>query len=94
MSDHPNSGALFANDDRKTDNHPTHSGSLDAVQCPCCGESSDFWLSAWVKTSKAGRKFFSLSVRPKDAPRQAGPLPPAKPEPAKAPDDFDDSIPF
>ena len=24
-----------------------------------------FWLNAWVKTSKAGQKYMSLSIKPK-----------------------------
>lgn len=53
-----NSGALFANDKREKDNHPTHTGSatIDGV---------DYWVSAWVK-EKNGRKYFSMSYKPKE----------------------------
>jgi len=26
----------------------------------------EYWLSAWSKTSKAGKKYLSLSIKPKD----------------------------
>jgi len=76
--DNTNSGALFANDKRKTDKHPTHTGSLNV-------DGREYWLSAWVKESKGGKRFFSLAVKPKEEQKET-PEPPA--------DDFDDEIPF
>ena len=73
--DNTNSGALFANDNRKTDKHPTHTGTINV-------DGKDYWLSAWVKESKAGRRFFSLSVKPKEDQR------------GDAPADISDDIPF
>lgn len=64
--DDTNRGALFRNDNKKSEKHPDHTGSLK-VKCPCCGEVSPFWLSAWIRVSKAGSKYFSLSVSPKEA---------------------------
>ena len=51
--DNSNKGALFANDRREKETHPTHTGSgnLDGV---------DFWINAWVK-EKDGKKYFSFS---------------------------------
>jgi hypothetical protein len=45
-------------------------------------------LNGWIKESKEGKKFFSLSVRPKD--QQARPV--SQPTRKAAP--MDDSIPF
>ena len=79
-----NSGALFANENKLTDTHPTHTGTVNI-------EGREFWLSAWVKTSKNGKRYFSLSVRAKDA---AGkPAAKTQPAPAEA-DPFDDDVPF
>ena len=75
-------GALFRNDKKETDNHPDYNGSINVG-------GVDYWLSAWVKTSKAGKKFFSLSVKAKDAPPVARAAP-ANPAPF---DDFPD-LPF
>lgn len=74
-------GALFKNDRKDTENHPDYRG-----ECEVAG--TEYWLSAWVKTSKAGRKYFSLSFREKGAMPDE---PPSTPAPA---DDFSDEIPF
>jgi uncharacterized protein (DUF736 family) len=79
--DNTNRGVLFKNDKKETDNHPDYTGSLDV-------DGDEFFLSAWIKTSKAGKKFMSLSVKLKDM---------SKPVPAKQPGDFQemsDDIPF
>lgn len=55
-----NRGALFKNDQKKQDNHPDYSGSINV-------DGRDYYLSAWVKDGKNG-KFFSMSVKPKDVP--------------------------
>lgn len=67
--DDTNRGVLFKNDRKESDNHPDYKGNIniDGVDC---------WLSAWIKTSKSGQKFMSLSVNPKDA--QAAPQRPSK----------------
>lgn len=57
--DNTNRGVLFKNNDKETDNHPDYKGhgNLDGVDC---------WLSAWIKESKAGEKYMSLSMKPKE----------------------------
>ena len=75
-----NRGILGKNQNKTADNHPEYSGSLNV-------DGTDYWLSAWIKeSSKDGKKFFSLSVKPKDA---AKPKAKAMPE-----DDPNDPIPF
>jgi len=79
--DNTNKGILGRNDRKTLDTHPDFSGSINI-------EGREFWLSGWVKERKDGSgRFFSLSVKPKDA---AGA--PAAPRPAPA--DLDDEIPF
>ena len=59
--DNSNRGAIFKNDDKKQDNHPDYKGSLNV-------NGVDLWVSGWIKTSeKTGKKFMSLSVKPKGA---------------------------
>lgn len=58
--DNTNRGVLFNNKDKKTqDSHPDYSGSINFNGVDC-------WLSGWIKESKDGKKFFSLSVKPKE----------------------------
>ena len=57
--DNTNRGSLFKNDKKETDGHPDYKGQLNV-------NDQDFWISAWLKTSKQGTKFMSLSVQPKD----------------------------
>ena len=66
--DTTNRGILSKNLNKTADNHPEYSGSINVG-------GIDYWLSAWIKeSSKDGKKFFSLSVKPKDAPK-AKPMP-------------------
>jgi hypothetical protein len=58
--DNTNQGVLFKNDDKQKDTHPDYRGSVNV-------NGTEFWLSAWIKTSQRdGSKFMSLSVRKKD----------------------------
>ena len=82
--DNTNRGVLFRNDKKETEKHPDFTGSMDVG-------GVDHYLSAWVKESKQGKKFFSISIKPKNEV--------AAPAIQKAKqiveDDFDDmSIPF
>jgi uncharacterized protein (DUF736 family) len=81
--DNSNRGAIFKNDDKQQDNHPDYKGSLNV-------NGVDLWVSGWLKTSeKTGKKFMSLSVKPKeDKPvKQAS-------SPKRANVEFDDNVPF
>ena len=74
-----NSASLFRNDRRESDNHPTHTGSgkVDGVE---------YWISAWVNETSAGKKFFSIKLDPKEnRPRASQPVDST---------DFDDDVPF
>ena len=81
--DNTNRGALFRNSRKEKDSHPDHQGTLNV-------DGVEYWISGWVKTSKTGQKFFSLSVKPKDASASSND---AKRETAAA-DDLNDDIPF
>jgi len=85
--DNMNSGALFRAQEKKSENHPDYTGTINVNGVDC-------WLSGWVKQSKAGQKYFSLSATPKvvqsATPKEAQ----AKAAPVSLDDDFDDDIPF
>ena len=53
-----NSGTLFRNKRKLTGTHPDYQGN-------CRINGVDYWMNAWLKTSKAGNKFMSFSFKPK-----------------------------
>jgi hypothetical protein len=78
--DNTDRGALFKNSDqREGKQDPDYRGTLNVG-------GTEFWINAWLKTSKKGVPYLSLSVKPKDAPKNAT----AK----SAADDMNDLIPF
>ena len=90
--DNTNSGALFKNDKDGNENRPDYKGSLNV-------NGVDYWISSWVKTSKKGDKYMSLSVQNKEDVHKKG-MVQATQAAATAPRDeppaetFDDDIPF
>jgi len=84
--DNTNTGALFKNVD-KTEEHekwPDYRGNLNV-------DGTEYWLSAWLKTSKNGVRYMSLTIKPKNADT----APSKKPAGGGAlPHDFDDQVPF
>lgn len=78
--DNTDRGVLYRNENKSSDNHPDYSGSVNVA-------GADYWLSGWLKESKKdGKKFFSLSVRPKNDSKPVN-------KPVKAVDP-DEEIPF
>lgn len=57
--DNTNRGSLFDNDRKEKDTHPDFTGSINV-------DGKEYWLSAWKKTSNAGKRFFSMSVKAKE----------------------------
>ena len=53
-----NSGALFKNESKEQPNHCDYQGSINVA-------GTDYWINAWLKKSKNGKNFMSLSVKPK-----------------------------
>jgi hypothetical protein len=54
-----NSGAIFVNDHKQEDAHPDRSGSakIDGVE---------YWVNGWLKKTKDGKPYLSLSFKPKE----------------------------
>ena len=63
--DNTNSGALFKNEKKISENQPDYTGTYTD------GAGSEFWLSAWIKTSAAGKKYMSLATTAKEQQAQA-----------------------
>jgi hypothetical protein len=57
-------GSLFrVPDKKKTSEHfPEYSGEFKTT-CPHCHKQTSGWISAWIKTTKAGEKFFSMAFK-------------------------------
>jgi len=58
--DDKNRGVLFKNDKKESEKHPDYKGNyMDA-------EGNEFWVSAWIRTPKAGGdKFMSFETTAK-----------------------------
>lgn len=82
--DNTNSGAIFANDRKEKDTHPDRTGSINI-------EGVEYWINGWLKKTKDGKPFLSVSLRRKD--EGAKPAS-AKPATATAHADDGDDIPF
>ena len=79
--DNRNTGVLFKNDRKESDRHPSYTGTWTDAN------GVEHWFSAWIKDSKSGTKFMSVSARPKQD------------QPAPQPRDYaneidEDSVPF
>lgn len=51
-----NTGSLFLNDRKTETKHPDYTGKAVINNKP-------YWVSAWVKVGKSGKKFISISVQ-------------------------------
>lgn len=81
-----NSGSLFKNDRKEQENHPDYTGSAKI-------QGREFYISAWVKESKGGKKFFSFSFKPKLQSDKASP-PTGGRNDRRPVEDYDDPVPF
>ena len=57
--DDTNRGVLFKNDRKESEKHADYKGEMNV-------NGTDFWLDAWIRESKKGTKFMSLSLRHKE----------------------------
>lgn len=80
-----NSGSLFRNDKKETEQHPNLKGSAMIG-------GDEYWVSAWTKVSKTGEKWVSLAFTLKypDAAKKPGNAEDAPP----ASDNWDNDLPF
>ena len=86
----PNTGALFKNDKRTDENQwPHYQGSLNV-------RGEEFWLSAYLNTSRDGVRYMSLILKPKKADAAQPKATTSKTAAAggSVSRDFDDQIPF
>jgi len=67
--DNTNQGALFRNEDKSDEDERDYTGNLNV-------EGREFRVSGYVKTSKAGKKYLRLTVKPKGGDKTAKPVRP------------------
>lgn len=67
--DDANRLALWENDRARAGKRdPEFKGSATEVECPCCGKSSDYWVSLWENSNGGGSSpMYSGKIEPKDA---------------------------
>jgi hypothetical protein len=63
-----NSGAVFVNDHKSEDNHPDRTGNA------LIG-GRQYWVNGWLKKTKCGEPYLSLSFRAKDDTAKPGGVP-------------------
>lgn len=68
--DNTNSGILARNERKESDKHPDFTGQINV-------DGVEYWLSGWIREGKEGgklegKRYFSLSVKPKDARKSSG----------------------
>ena len=82
-----NTGSLFKNDKKTSENHPSVKGSalIGGVE---------YWISAWTKLDKNGNKWQSLSFQRKDEAKQFNKESERKENAPTGFDDLDNDLPF
>lgn len=81
--DDTNRGVLFKNDRKETDQQPDYTGKVNV-------QGEEKRLAGWIRQSKAGKTFLSLSISDPLPPQETAPAP-AQPQ---ADQPLDDDIPF
>ena len=74
-----NSGSMFANDRKTEDAHPDRTGTAKI-------SGVEYWVSGWLRTTKKGQPYLSLSFKTKNADN-------AKPKQSLR-DNLNDQVPF
>jgi hypothetical protein len=88
--DNTNKGIISKNTRKELDTHPDIKGQINI-------NGVEFWIDGWAKQRTDGSgSFYSLSVKPKNAPAATKPVQKAAPKlaPSGRFDDMDDDIPF
>lgn len=81
------SGALFRNDKKEKETDRDFQGEVTV-------EGKEYWISSWINESAKGRKYFKLSLSPKDEKPKSRDAAPAKPAPKQSNSFSNEDIPF
>ena len=83
MEQKQNTGAIFKNDKKTSQNHPDYKGKINV-------EGKDFDVALWLKESAKGVKYFSVSI----SEPYVQTTPHVQPERTPTGDSVDDDLPF
>jgi hypothetical protein len=84
--DNTNRGIISKNTRKESENHPDIKGQINV-------DGTEYWLDGWLKHRTDGTgSFYSLSVKPKNAPAAPAKPAPQRPKPAPASGGFDDML--
>ena len=84
--DNTNRGTLARNEKKESDTHADYNGQINV-------EGTEYWLNGWIKDGKEGKKFMSLSIKPK-APAARQSSEPTRKSQSSGFDDIDSDLPF
>lgn len=84
--DNNNTGALFKAD-KKSERHPDYTGSAEI-------NGVEYYVSSWIKQSKAGKNFMSMSFTPKEQQQRQSQPTHVNKIVDKVVNDLDDDLPF
>lgn len=89
MSEYDNNlkGALFKNNKRTNEKQPEYTGNCEI-------DGKEYWVSAWVRESANGNKFFSMAYTPKEQNVTSGGTSQSMQKIPEIQVDVNDSIPF
>jgi len=83
-----NSGALFKEEEKKSDKHPDYKGN-------CLVNGKQMYIAAWINTSQGGKKYMSLSFsEPTQKAEYSKKVSDATPTPQFAEPQAEEDIPF
>lgn len=80
------SGSLWVNDRKEKETHPDRTGTVKVG-------GRDYYISGWLKETSQGKKYLSLSFKPKLMSETASVPTGGRNDPRPA-DEFSDDIPF
>jgi hypothetical protein len=85
--DNTNRGVLFRNENKTEDYHGDYTGTINI-------DGTEYFLDAYLKTSKAGKKFFSLKRGKAKQGQREQPRQESRQAQKAEPPPYDDDFPF
>lgn len=81
-----NSGSIWVNDRKERETHPDRTGTVKVG-------GREYYISGWLKETSQGKKYLSLSFKPKLASDRGSPPTGGRNDP-RPQEEFQDDVPF